>query len=152
MPSKPKKKSSHRVRDFHKKQQIDIHAGSDGIRNNKIRINLPTMTLETLGLNEICATTAELATNSIKLLTEVQRKISEDRSRIGAYQNRLEHTEKNLQNVVENTSASESRIRDTDMAEEMVRYTGNNVLRQSGQSMLSQSNSRAQRVMMLFGI
>lgn len=134
-----------------RKKQIFIHAGADAQRNNQIHMNLPTMTVNSLKLNRIKVLTETLATNAINLLTNAQKMISEDRSRVGAYQNRMEHTEKNLDNVVENTTASESRIRDTDMADEMVRYAGNNILKQAGQSMLSQANTRHQRVLMLLG-
>ncbi len=75
--------------------------------------------------------------------------ISKQRSDLGAIQNRLEHTIKNLDNVVENTQAAESQIRDTDMAEEMVRYSNNNILAQAGQSMLAQANQTNQGVLSL---
>ena len=68
---------------------------------------------------------------------------------MGAYQNRLEHTVRNLDNVVENTQHSESEIRDTDMAAEMVRYSNNNILQQAGQAMLAQANQTNQGVMAL---
>lgn len=131
------------------KRKLAIQAGMDEISDNKINITLPTMTLESLGLNEIKVISDSLATNAINLLTAVQKLISEERSRIGGYQNRLEHTANNLKNVVENTTASESMIKDTDMADEMVRYSGKNILMRSGQSMLSQSNTCTQRVMRL---
>lgn len=76
-------------------------------------------------------------------------KISIQRSALGAIQNRLDHTIKNLDNVVENTTAAESQIRDTDMAEEMVRYSNNNILQQAGQSMLAQANQSNQGVLSL---
>ena len=75
--------------------------------------------------------------------------VSKERSRMGAYQNRLEHTIKNLDNVVENTQSAESRIRDTDMAAEMVKYSNNNILAQAGQSMLAQANQTNQGVLTL---
>ena len=68
---------------------------------------------------------------------------------LGAVQNRLEHTINNLDNVVENTTTAESRIRDTDMAEEMVNYSKNNILAQAGQSMLAQANQSNQGVLSL---
>ena len=71
------------------------------------------------------------------------------RSDFGAVQNRLEHTIDNLDNVVENVTASESRIRDTDMADEMVKYSKNNILQQAGQSMLAQANQSTQGVLSL---
>jgi flagellin len=75
--------------------------------------------------------------------------VSAQRSELGSYQNRLEHTIKNLDNVVENTTASESQIRDTDMATEMVKFSNTNILRQVGQSMLAQANQTNQGVLNL---
>ena len=75
--------------------------------------------------------------------------LSKTRSYLGAIQNRLEHTINNLDNVVENTTAAESRIRDTDMATEMVKYSNNNILAQAGQAMLAQSNQANQGVLSL---
>ena len=75
--------------------------------------------------------------------------VSQQRSDLGAIQNRLEHTINNLDNVVENTTAAESRIRDTDMASEMVKYSNNNILTQAGQAMLAQSNQSNQGVLSL---
>jgi len=75
--------------------------------------------------------------------------VSEQRSDLGAIQNRLEHTISNLDNVVENTTAAESQIRDTDMATEMVRYSNNNILAQAGQAMLAQANQANQGVLSL---
>ena len=85
-------------------------------------------------------------------MTKVQKAIdtiSTQRSALGAVQNRLEHTVKNLDNVAENTQAAESRIRDTDMAAEMVQYSATNIIQQAGQSMLSQANSQTQGVLSL---
>lgn len=75
--------------------------------------------------------------------------ISEIRAKLGAIQNRLEHTINNLENIVENTTAAESAIRDTDMAEEMVKYSNHNILAQAGQSMLVQANQSNQGVLAL---
>jgi flagellin len=77
--------------------------------------------------------------------------VSEQRSALGAIQNRLEHTIKNLDNVVENTTAAESAIRDTDMASEMVKYSNNNILAQAGTAMLAQANQSNQNVLSLLG-
>ena len=77
--------------------------------------------------------------------------VSTQRSALGAIQNRLEHTIANLDNVVENTTAAESQIRDTDMAAEMVKYSNNNILAQAGQSMLAQSNQANQGVLAILG-
>ena len=75
--------------------------------------------------------------------------MSEQRANLGAVQNRLEHTINNLDNVVENTTAAEAQIRDTDMATEMVKYSNNNILAQAGQAMLAQSNQANQGVLSL---
>lgn len=85
-------------------------------------------------------------------MKRVQRAIdvvSTQRATLGAVQNRLEHTIANLDNISENTSAAESRIRDTDMAKEMVTYSKNNILQQAGQSMLAQANQSTQGVLSL---
>lgn len=92
------------------------------------------------------------ATNAQKAITTVQssiEKLSTLRSKLGAVQNRLEHTVANLDNISENTQSAESRIRDTDMAEEMVQYSKNNILQQAGQSMLAQANQANQGVLSL---
>ena len=89
------------------------------------------------------------ADQAIKAFGKAKDKVSAERSRLGAYQNRLEHTVDNLNNVVENTTASESRIRDTDMAREMVLYANRNILLQSGQSMLAQANQSGQGILSL---
>ena len=91
---------------------------------------------------------AQSAITSIKGALKI---VSQQRSDLGAIQNRLEHTIKNLDNVVENTTAAESQIRDTDMASEMVRYSNNNILAQAGQSMLAQANQSNQGVLSLLG-
>ena len=77
--------------------------------------------------------------------------VSQQRSDLGAIQNRLEHTIANLDNIVENTTSAESSIRDTDIATEMVRYSNNNILQQAGTSMLSQANQSNQLALSLLG-
>lgn len=91
----------------------------------------------------------DAANASIKAIQEAINKVSTQRSALGALQNRLEHTIANLDNVAENTQAAESRIRDTDMASEMVEYSKNNILAQAGQSMLAQANQATQGVLSL---
>ena len=104
---------------------------------------------EKIGTDQISVMTHSLAKNAIMAIKTALQKVSEQRSDLGAIQNRLEHTIKNLDNVVENTQAAESQIRDTDMAEEMVRYSNNNILAQAGQSMLAQANQTNQGVLSL---
>ena len=91
--------------------------------------------------------TGKAATYAIDAISDALAKVSAQRSALGAIQNRLEHSIANLDNVVENTTAAESRIRDTDMADEMVTYSKNNILMQAGQSMLAQANQATQGVL-----
>lgn len=96
------------------------------------------------------ATSADFASLNAFAKTALQT-VSKQRSDLGAVQNRLEHTIANLDNVVENTTAAESQIRDTDMATEMVKYSNNNILQQAGQAMLAQANQANQGVLSLLG-
>lgn len=93
--------------------------------------------------------TASTAQSSITIIQNSITNLSALRSKLGALQNRLEHTVANLDNISENTQSAESRIRDTDMAEEMVQYSKNNILQQAGQSMLAQANQANQGVLSL---
>ena len=86
---------------------------------------------------------------AMKSIQDAIKTVSDTRSKLGAIQNRLEHTINNLNTTSENTQAAESRIRDTDMASEMVEYSKNNILAQAGQSMLSQANQQTQGVLSL---
>ena len=101
--------------------------------------------------DQISVMTHSLAKNAISAIKNALNSVSQQRSDLGAIQNRLEHTIKNLDNVVENTQAAESQIRDTDMATEMVKYSNNNILAQAGQSMLAQANQSNQGVLSLLG-
>lgn len=92
---------------------------------------------------------SQQATGTITMIQNAINNVSSQRSALGALQNRLEHTIANLDNVAENTQAAESRIRDTDMASEMVEYSKNNILAQAGQSMLAQANQSNQGVLSL---
>ncbi|MBO5166782.1 MAG: flagellin [Lachnospiraceae bacterium] len=96
------------------------------------------------------ATSMDFASLNAFVKTALQT-VSKQRSDLGAVQNRLEHTINNLDNVVENTTAAESAIRDTDMATEMVKYSNNNILQQAGQAMLAQANQANQGVLSLLG-
>ena len=89
------------------------------------------------------------ANRAIGTLDEALKKINKQRADLGAYQNRLEYSVKGLDIAAENTQAAESRIRDTDMASQMVNYTKNQILTQSGTAMLAQANNQAQSVLSL---
>ena len=131
--------------------QMGLHVGADADESNKITFTIDSMTSAGLGVKDlsIVDTTGAKATYAIDAIAEAISKISAQRSSLGAIQNRLEHTINNLDNVVENTTSAESQIRDTDMAEEMVEYSKNNILAQAGQSMLAQANQATQGVMSL---
>lgn len=105
--------------------------------------------LDYLGLQNLDVTTSSRALHSVQRLKDAQANLSALRSHIGGQTNRLEHTAKNLANVMENSQDAESLIRDTDMASEMVKYSNNNILAQAGQSMLAQANQTNQGVLSL---
>ena len=131
--------------------QMGLHVGADADGTNKITFTIDTLTSAGLGIQNlgIVDNTGAKATYAIDVIADALQKVSAQRSALGAVQNRLEHTINNLDNVVENTTSAESQIRDTDMAEEMVEYSKNNILAQAGQSMLAQANQATQGVMSL---
>ena len=134
---------------------FNLHVGADADMTNKISVNIETMNSAYLGIKDLNVvdnkdvSPGAQATYAIDAIADAIQKVSDQRSALGAVQNRLEHTIKNLDNVVENTTAAESQIRDTDMASTMVEYTKNNILMQAGQSMLAQANQSTQGVMSL---
>lgn len=150
-------------------QQVALQVGAD--TGNQMILKMATISSHALGIDNIDVRggfvydrqvvrtstgerrrlTVEVsgADQAIKAFSKAKDYVSAERSRLGAYQNRLEHTVRNLDNVVENTTASESRIRDTDMAEEMVLYSNHNILLQSGQAMLAQANQSEQGILSL---
>ena len=130
---------------------FNLHVGSDADMTNKIQIDIETMNSSYLGVKglNVADDSGKAATYAIDAIADAVAKVSEQRSALGAVQNRLEHTIDNLDNVVENTTSAESRIRDTDMAEEMVNYSKNSILQQAGQSMLAQANQANQGVLSL---
>ena len=134
-----------------KSLSFNLHVGADADLTNKINVNIETMNSAYLGIKNLNVTdkTGTAATYSVDAIADAVAKVSAQRSALGAVQNRLEHTIDNLDNVVENTTSAESRIRDTDMAEEMVNYSKNNILAQAGQSMLAQANQSTQGVLSL---
>ncbi len=132
--------------------EFNLHVGSESAATNKIGVKIESMSaagIGVFGLKGAGLMTESDATTAIDTIAEAIAKVSEQRSALGAIQNRLEHTIANLDNVVENTTAAESRLRDTDMAEEMVEYSKNNILAQAGQAMLAQANQSTQGVLSL---
>jgi flagellin len=133
--------------------QMGLHVGADADGTNKITFMMNTMSSAGLGIQNLNLVddTGAKATYAIDAISDAIAKVSAQRSTLGAVQNRLEHTINNLDNIVENTTSAESEIRDTDMAEEMVEYSKNNILAQAGQSMLAQANQSNQGVLSLLG-
>ncbi len=132
---------------------FSLHVGADADMNNKIIVSLDALDTRGLGIRglNVKDDSGAAATYAIDAIAEAISHVSAQRSSLGAIQNRLEHTIKNLDNIVENTTAAESQIRDTDMATEMVKYSNNNILAQAGQSMLAQANQANQGVLSLLG-
>ena len=133
---------------------VDLQVGSEGTTGNRISVSIKSMdaagiSVDTLKNNGV--TSQSDAQASISVIKSAMTAISKQRSDLGAIQNRLEHTINNLDNVVENTTAAESQIRDTDMATEMVKYSNNNIMAQAGQAMLAQANQSNQGVLSLLG-
>ncbi len=141
---------------------FNLHVGADADMTNKIGVTIEAMSAANLGVKDLDVIGKDengrnindggvAATYAIDAIADAISKVSAQRSALGAVQNRLDHTIANLDNVVENTTAAESRIRDTDMATEMVEYSKNNILAQAGQSMLAQANQSNQGVLSLLG-
>jgi len=137
---------------FSKNLQVGFNA------DDKIAISIGAVScatldsaLATLNIKDDTGAAASTAISDTGCIGKALEKVSTMRSSLGAIQNRLEHTVNNLNNVVENTQAAESQIRDTDMATEMVKYSNNNILAQAGTAMLAQSNQANQNVLSLLG-
>ena len=154
--------------------QINLQVGAEKTEGDSIQeitVSIKSMTAAGLGIDGLKRTTTPgenegadpvtsggisdadgaLAKEAIETIKNAITTLNEQRADLGAQQNRLEHTISNLDNVVENTTAAESQIRDTDMATEMVKFSNNNILAQAGQSMLAQANQSNQGVLSLLG-
>lgn len=138
-----------------------LQVGAASSTQQEIKVIITKMNAEGLGIDglknlsfkasDTTFTTQKGAKAAISTITQAIAKVSAQRSSLGAVQNRLEHTVSNLDNIVENTTAAESAIRDTDMAKSMVEYSKNGILQQAGQSMLAQANQANQGVLSLLG-
>ena len=130
-----------------------FHIGAN--MDQRMQVFIGTMSAAALGVRDLgteekmSLATPEEANRAIGTIDEALRKINKQRADLGAYQNRLELTVKGLNVAAENMQASESRIRDTDMASQMVEFTKNSVLQQAGTAMLAQANSQSQNVLSL---
>ena len=131
------------------REPISLHIQVGAEAGQHLDIELPEISSLALGVDTIDASTQEGAGYGIEVFKKAIEYVNTERSRMGAYQNRLEHTTKNLDNIVENTTAAESRIRDTDMAKAMVEFSNLQVLLQAGDAMLAQANQSKQGVVSL---
>ena len=139
--------------DLNSAVDLSLHVGADSTSDNKISMNIAMMSARGLGVNglKVDGDSSENADSAINTIADALQKVSNQRASLGAIQNRLEHTIANLDNIVENTQAAESAVRDTDMATQMVTYSNNQILAQAGQAMLAQSNQANQGVLSLLG-
>ena len=137
--------------DLNHAMDLSLHVGADSSDDNKINMSVSMISARGLGINGLLVSgdNQDNATRAIDTIADAVAKVSSQRASLGAIQNRLEHTISNLDNIVENTTAAESEIRDTDMASQMVEYSKNQILAQAGQSMLAQANSANQGVLSL---
>ncbi len=132
---------------------LTLHVGADATENNQISVDIDAMSAEVLGISGLRVDGKDDTNgrDAIETISAALSRVSAQRSALGAVQNRLEHTINNLDNIVENTTAAEAQIRDTDIATEMVKYANNNILQQAGTSMLSQANQSNQLALSLLG-
>jgi len=128
---------------------IRFQIGANGTEDQQVKLNIGDMSSKGLGIENISISTQEDANASIELIDNAINQVSGTRADLGALQNRLEHTVNNLGVTSENLTAAESRIRDVDMAKEMMEYTKNNILTQAAQAMLAQANQQPQGVLQL---
>ena len=118
-------------------------------QSETLTVYISAVNVEKLGIKDIDMSTQKGAGEAISQIKEAINLVSTQRAELGAYQNRLEHVIFNLDNVVENTQAAESRIRDADMAKEMVDWSNQKILRQTGQAMLANTKQSKNGVLML---
>lgn len=135
--------------EFSSNNEKTLQVGANQNQVITIAISALTSTVGSALDDTVKVDTASAAQSSITIIQNSITNLSALRSKLGALQNRLEHTVANLDNISENTQSAESRIRDTDMAEEMVQYSKNNILQQAGQSMLAQANQANQGILSL---
>ena len=143
--------TAYSVEDADKLAKVDLvilQVGAE--KGHEMAIELPSISTVTLKIQGVDVSTQAKAHQAISSFKAATKFVSEERSRMGAYQNRLEHTIANLDNVVENTQAAESAVRDSDMAKLMVEYANRKILEQAGMAMLAQSNNN-QEVLALLG-
>jgi len=128
-------------------KSANLQIGAD--KGVNMTLTITTMTAAKLSVNALTIGSHTKAASAVAKVDAAIKLVSAERSKLGANQNRLEHTIKNLDNASENIQASESRVRDVDMAKEMMTFTKNNILQQAAQAMLAQANQAPQGVLQL---
>jgi len=128
-----------------------FHIGANEGQNIELTISAMTSITGALGVSGVNISSQSGANAAITTIQQAIDKVSSERAKLGAYQNRLEHTINNLGTASENLSAAESRIRDVDMAKEMMEFTKMNILQQAATAMLAQANMQPQMVLQLLG-
>ncbi len=131
------------------KRAFVLQIGETSGDADKLNVDIGPMNTEILGIRAVNINTQSGAGNAVDAVKTAIDRLSFQRANLGAYQNRLEHTINNLETTKVNIEASKSRIKDTDMAKQMMKYTQNNVLIQSAQAMLAQANTQPQQVLSL---
>lgn len=130
---------------------LTFQIGANGVEDQRLTVNIDDMGASALGVANIDVSKQEGANAGINKIDDAIKTVSTQRAKLGAVQNRLEHTVNSLNTAGENLTSAESQIRDTDMASEMIKYTKSNILQQASQSMLAQANQQPQGVLQLLG-
>lgn len=130
---------------------LTFQIGANGVEDQRLTINVADMSSTAIGVNGVDVSTQDGANDGINKIDDAIKTVSTQRAKLGAVQNRLEHTVNSLSTAEENLQSAESQIRDTDMAAEMIKYTKSNILQQASQSMLAQANQQPQGVLQLLG-
>jgi len=129
-------------------QSFTLHIGPDSTSETLV-VDIDAVDSTTLQVNSVDISTQNGASSAIDVINDAINSLSTTRAQLGAWQNRLEHTIANLDNAAENLTAAESRIRDVDMAKEMMEFTKNSILQQAATAMLAQANQQPQGVLQL---
>lgn len=130
---------------------LTFQIGANGVEDQRLTVNIADMSSTAIGVAGCDVSTQDGANDAINSIDEAIKTVSTQRAKLGAVQNRLEHTVNSLSTAEENLQSAESQIRDTDMASEMINYTKANILQQASQSMLAQANQQPQGVLQLLG-
>ena len=130
---------------------LTFQIGANGVEDQRLTVNINDMGANALGVENVNVAKQDDANTAINKIDDAIKTVSTQRAKLGAVQNRLEHTVNSLNTAGENLTSAESQIRDTDMASEMIKYTKSNILQQASQSMLAQANQQPQGVLQLLG-